>query len=88
MNHRTATGDKNGFKIPSSSSSSDNSNNKDKEQMFPDNPARRGSISGGKKPPKDSKKIKTANESDVSLKSTNLPSLWNIPIGMRRRDDQ
>jgi hypothetical protein len=61
---RSAIGDKNGFQIPSSGKS--DASAEKKEQMFPDNPARRGSISGGKKPPKDPRKVKAANESDVS----------------------
>jgi hypothetical protein len=63
-------GDENGFKIPSADASLSS-----KSDIFPDNPARRVSVTGSKpRPPRDNK-IKAANESDVSQ---SFPRAWGL----------
>lgn len=61
MVSRSAAGDDKGFKLPAASSASSSTD------IFPNNPARRISVTG-KKPraPRDANKVKAANESDVS----------------------
>lgn len=57
---RSAIGDANGFQIPSFRDSA--SSNTD---IFPDNPARRVSVTGSKPRPPRENKVKAANESDI-----------------------